>query len=155
MTSVIDKTIKVSEYLLTCRNRKNQILHPDIIAGAAGFSVSEGTIRYELTAIKGVGLLVIESIVEEREARGNYSNLKDFVTRTADKDVNKRAIENFIKAGAFDQLGGTRKQFMSIYVKVVDSIQQGRKNNLAGQISLFDLVEEEAKENFDIKLPDV
>ena len=155
MTSVIDNTTKVSEYILTCRNRKIKILPPDINSGEAGFSVSEGAIRYALTAIKGVGRPVIESIVEEREARGNYSNLKDFITRTADKDVNKRAIENFIKAGAFDQLGGTRKQFMSIYVKVVDSIQQGRKNNLVGQISLFDLVEEEEKENFDIKLPDV
>ena len=157
LTSVIDNGNKVSEYILSCRNMGIAILPPDINEGEAGFSVSNGCIRYALTAIKGVGKPVIDAIVEERKLRGPYTNLKDFITRMADKDrdVNKRAIENFIKAGAFDSLGGTRKQFMSVYVQIMDHIHQDKKNNMAGQMSLFDFVADEQKEEFDIKLPDV
>ncbi|MBE5852536.1 MAG: DNA polymerase III subunit alpha [Lachnospiraceae bacterium] len=157
LTSVIDNGNKVSEYILSCRNMGIAILPPDINEGEAGFSVSNGCIRYALTAIKGVGRPVIDAIVEERKLRGPYTNLKDFITRMADKDrdVNKRAIENFIKAGAFDSLGGTRKQFMSVYVQIMDHIHQDKKNNMAGQMSLFDFATDDQKEEFDIKLPDV
>lgn len=155
MTSVIDNPGKVAEYILTCRGMGIAILPPDINEGEAGFSVSGRAIRYALTAIKSVGRPVIDSVVEEREARGPYTNLKDFITRMADKEMNKRAIENFIKSGALDSLGGTRKQFMSIYVQILDHIHQDKKNNMAGQMTLFDIVSEEEKENFDIKLPEV
>lgn len=155
LTSVIDFSSKVSEYIMTCRSMGIAILPPDINAGEAGFSVSDGAIRYALTAIKSVGRPVIEAVVREREERGPYTNLKDFITRVADKDVNKRAMENFIKAGALDSLGGTRKQFMSIYVQIMDHIHQDRKNNMAGQISLFDIVSEEEKEDYEIKMPDI
>ena len=155
LTSVIDNPKKVSEYILTCRSMGIQILPPDINQGESGFSVSGGSIRYALTAIKSVGRPVIESIVTERKDRGAFTNLKDFITRMADKDVNKRAIENFIKAGALDGLGGTRKQFMSVYVQILDHITKDRKSNLAGQISLFDIASEEDKEEFDIRMPDV
>ncbi len=155
LTSVIDFPSKVSEYIVTCRNMGISILPPDINAGEAGFSVTKEGIRYALTAIKSVGHPVIEALVKEREERGEYKNLKDFITRMADKEVNKRAVENFIKAGALDGLGGTRKQFMSVYVQIMDSIQQDKKNNMAGQISLFDIVSEEEKEDYEIKMPDV
>ncbi len=155
LTSVIDNPKKVSEYILTCRSMGISILPPDINSGEVGFSVSEGAIRYALTAIKSIGRGVIDYIVEEREQRGLYRNLKDFITRTTGCDLNKRGIENLIKAGAFDGLGGTRKQLMSIYVQVLDSIQQDKKNNMAGQITLFDLAGEEEKESYDIRLPDV
>ena len=157
MTSVIDNAGKVSEYILTCRNMKIPILPPDINEGEEGFSVKNGAIRYALTAIKSVGRPVIDSIVQEREIRGPFHNLKDFMTRMSDqnRDVNKRAIENFIKAGAFDSLGGTRKQFMSVYVRIMDSIHQDKNNSMTGQMSLFDLVPEEQKEEFDVKLPEV
>ncbi len=155
LTSVIDFPSKVSEYIVTCRNMGISILPPDINAGEAGFSVTDGGIRYALTAIKSVGHPVIEALVKEREERGEYKNLKDFITRVADKEVNKRAVENFIKAGALDGLDGTRKQFMSVYVQIMDSIQHDKKNNMAGQISLFDIVSEEDKEDFEIKMPDV
>ncbi|MBQ7358889.1 MAG: DNA polymerase III subunit alpha [Lachnospiraceae bacterium] len=155
MTSVIDNPGKVSEYILVCRNMGIQILPPDINQGESGFSVSDGSIRYALTAIKSVGRPVIETIVEERRERGPYTNLNDFITRVADRDVNKRAVENFIKAGALDSLGGTRKQFMSVYVQIMDHIQKDKKSNLAGQMSLFDIVSEEEKDDFDVKLPDV
>ena len=155
MTSVIDNPQKVSEYILLCRGMNIELLPPDINEGVGGFSVSGGSIRYALTAIKGVGRPVIESIVKERTARGPFTNLKDFITRMADKDMNKRAIESFIKAGALDGLGGTRKQFMSVYVQIVDHIAKDKKSNLAGQISLFDIASESQKEEFDIRMPEV
>ncbi len=155
LTSVIDNPNKVSEYIMSCRSMGIEILPPDINEGESGFSVSGRQIRYALTAIKSVGRPVIDAVVEERKTRGPYTNLEDFITRMSDKEVNKRAIEHFIKAGAMDSLGGTRKQFMSVYVRIMESIHQDKKNNMAGQISLFDIVSEDQKEHFEIKLPDV
>lgn len=155
LTSVIDNSKKVSEYILTCRSMGIELLPPDINQGEAGFSVSGGSIRYALTAIKGVGRPVIDSVVEERGERGPFTNLKDFITRMAQKEVNKRVIESFIKAGALDSLNGTRRQFMSVYVQILDHITRDKKNNLAGQLSLFDIAGEEEKEEFDIRMPEV
>ncbi len=154
MTSVIDNPGKVAEYIMVCRNMGIAILPPDINKGEGQFSVDGKSIRYALTAIKS-GRPVIEAVVGERNERGLYTNLKDFITRMADKEVNKKAIENFIKAGAFDSLPGTRKQFMSAYVQIMERIIHDRKNNMAGQISLFDIVDESQKEEFEVKLPDV
>lgn len=155
LTSVIDNPGKVSEYILTCRNMGIELLPPDINQGQSGFSVSDGSIRYALTAIKGVGRSVIDRIVQERRERGPFLNLKDFISRTLDADMNKRVVENFIKAGALDSLGGTRKQFMSVYVQMMDSAAKDKKSNMAGQMSLFDIVGEESRTEFDIRLPDV
>ena len=155
LTSVIDNPGKVAGYILNCRTMGITILPPDINEGEAGFSVSRKAIRYALTAIKSVGRPIIEAIVQERKANGRYGNIKDFIARNIDNDINKRAVENFIKAGALDSLGGTRKQFMSIYVGIMDHLHQDKKNNMAGQISLFDIVSDEDKEDFDIKLPPV
>ena len=157
LTSVIDNSTKISEYILSCRNMGIQILPPDINEGEVAFSVSNGCIRYALTAIKSVGRPVIEAVVEERKLRGNYTSLKDFITRMSgrEKDVNKRAIENFIKAGVFDSFGGTRKQFMTVYASIMERIHQDKKNNMAGQISLFDLATDEQKQEFEVKMPNV
>ena len=155
LTSVIDNAGKVSSYIMVCRSMGIKILPPDVNEGLVGFSVKDGAIVYALTAIKGVGRNIIDLLVQERELRGPYKNLKDFVTRLADADLNKRVVENFIKAGAFDCLPGTRKQQMSIYVQVMDSIIKDKKSNMAGQMSLFDLVGEEQKADFDIRMPDV
>ena len=155
MTSVIDNSGKVAEYIMVCRSMGIDILPPDINQGESGFSVNGNAIRYALTAIKSVGRPVIDAVVQERKARGPYTNLKDFITRMADKDVNKKAVENFIKAGAFDSLPGTRKQFMSAYVQIMEHIVKDKKNNMAGQLSLFDIADESQKEDFDVKLPDV
>lgn len=155
LTSVIDNSGKVSEYILSCRQMGIEILPPDINEGEAGFSVTGKSIRYALTAIKGVGKPVTEALVEERKKRGPYTNLQDFITRDEKGEINKRVIENLIKAGALDSLGGTRKQYMSVYIQILEHIHQDRKNNMAGQISLFDLVEEEDKKEFDIKMPQV
>lgn len=155
MTSVIDNSGKVAEYILTCRQMGISILPPDINEGEAGFSVSGKSIRYALTAIKGVGHPVAAAVMEERAVRGPFKNLSDFITRMTDTEINKRNVENFIKSGTFDSLGGTRKQFMSVFAQMMDSQQQNKKNNLAGQLSLFDIVSEEEKADYEVKLPDV
>ncbi len=155
MTSVIDNPGKVAEYIMVCRSMGITILPPDINQGESGFSVNGSSIRYALTAIKSVGRPVIDAVVEERKERGTYTNLQDFINRIADKEINKKAIENFIKAGALDSLGGTRKQFMSTYVQIMDHIVHDRKNNMAGQMSLFDIVDESEKSSYDVQLPNV
>ncbi len=156
MTSVIENPPKVAEYIYACRQMNIKILPPDINKGVADFSVDNGCIRYGLMAIKGVGRPVIESIVEDREAFGPFKNLEDFITRISMKDtMNKRVIENFIKAGALDCLGGTRKQFMSIYIQIVEHVNQEKKYAMTGQMTLFDLVDDEQKSEFEIKLPNV
>ena len=156
MTSVIDNPSKVSEYIYACRQMNIKILPPDINKGEANFSVDGGDIRYGLAAIKSIGRPVIKSIVEDREELGLFQNLEDFITRLSAKNVlNKRTIENLIKAGALDTLGGTRKQFMSIYVQIVDHVTQEKKNSMVGQMTLFDLVSEDQKEEFQIRMPDV
>ena len=147
MTSVIDNPRKVAEYIMTCRGMGITILPPDINEGERGFSVQGSSIRYALTAIKSIGRPVIDIVVEERTIRGPYTNLKDFITRLADKEIiTKKTIENFIKAGAFDSLPGTRKQFMSAYVQIMESIIHDKKNIMAVQIMLFDMLYEEQKE---------
>lgn len=155
LTSVIDNAGKVSSYIMTCRAMGIRILPPDVNEGLVGFSVKEGAIVYALTAIKGVGRNIIDLIVAERSQRGPFQNLKDFIERLAEADLNKRVVENFIKAGAFDCLPGTRKQKMSVYVQIMDSMIKDKKNNMAGQMSLFDFASEEEKADYDIKLPDV
>ena len=156
MTSVIDNPSKVSEYIYACRQMNIKILPPDINKGEANFSVDGGDIRYGLAAIKSSGRPVIKAIVEDREELGLFQNLEDFITRLSAKNIlNKRTIENLIKAGALDTLGGTRKQFMSIYVQIVDHVTQEKKNSMVGQMTLFDLVSEDQKEEFQIRMPDV
>ena len=156
MTSVIDNPSKVSEYIYACRQMNIKILPKDINKGEANFSVDGGDIRYGLAAIKSIGRPVIKAIVEDREELGLFQNLEDFITRLSAKNIlNKRTIENLIKAGALDTLGGTRKQFMSIYVQIVDHVTQEKKNSMVGQMTLFDLVSEDQKEEFQIRMPDV
>ena len=155
MTSVIDNPGKVSEYIYTCKQMGIAVLPPDINKGEGNFSVDNGNIRYGLAAIKSIGKPVIHAILEERKAGGPFKTLKDFIERLSSREVNKRTIESFIKSGAFDSLGGTRKQFMMVYVKILDQVNQERKYSMTGQMSLFDMVSDEQKSEFDIPLPDV
>ena len=155
MTSVIDNPGKVAEYIYTCRQMGIGILPPDINEGVGNFSVDGGNIRYGLAAIKSIGRPVIESLIRERERGGKFRSLKDFIERMSGKEVNKRTIEHFIKSGAFDSLGGTRKQFMVVYIQLMDQVNQERKYSMTGQMSLFDLVGEEEKAEFDTQMPDV
>lgn len=155
MTSVIDNPPKVAGYILSSRRMGIAILPPDINKGDSTFSVDGGGIRYGLSAIKSIGKPVIEAIVAERNQRGAFTSLRDFIERMTGKDVNKKAIENFIKAGAFDELPGNRRQKMMVYAQILDAIVQEKKNMMAGQMSLFDFVSEEEKTAYEIHMPDV
>ena len=155
MTSVIDNPTKVAEYIMECRKMNIELLPPDINEGERDFSVSNGKIRYALSAIKSVGRSVIDSIVYERSQNGVYVSLKDFVERLSGKEVNKRTVEGFIKAGALDGLHATRKQLMAVYVQVMDQVNQERKKSMTGQMTLFDFVSEDEKVNFDVHYPNV
>ena len=154
MTSVIEMPNKVAEYILVCRQMGIKILPPDINVGTYGFSTDNGAIRYGLSAIKSVGRPVIEALVRERGENGEYCSLKDFIERNIDQ-INKRAIENFIKAGALDCLEGNRHQKMIVYSQITDSVNQEKKHTMAGQLSLFDIVSEEDKKDFEIRMPNV
>ncbi len=152
MTSVVEMPNKVAEYISVCRQMGIQILPPDINRGMYGFSVDNGAIRYALSAIKSIGRPVIEGIVREREEHGEYTSLKNFVERNI-VQLNKRVVENLIKAGAMDCLEGNRRQKMTVYMQIIDSINQEKKHTMAGQMSLFDIVPEEDKKEFEIRMP--
>ena len=155
ITSVLDRTDKVSEYIAHCRKLDIPILPPDINEGYSQFSVSGNAIRYGLSALKSVGRPVIDAIVAEREAHGRYRDLKDFISRLSNKEVNKRTIESFIKSGALDSFPANRRQMMMIYVQLIDQVNQEKKSAMTGQMSLMDLLGEEEKKAFDIRYPDV
>ena len=159
MTSVLDNTSKVSEYIINCRNMGIEILPPDVNEGEGNFSVSYGEdggkIRYGLSAIKGLGRPIIDAIVQEREKNGKYLDMKDFAMRLSAKEVNKRTMENFIKAGAFDSMKGNRRQKMLVYAQILEEVNREKKDNIAGQMSLFDFVDEEQKKAFEVQFPAV
>jgi len=156
MTSIMDRTDKLSEYIAKCKEMDIDILPPDINKSESGFSVDAHSIRYGLTAIKGVGRNVIDAIVEERKLGGDYKSLYDFAQRLCGiTDVNKRLVENLIKSGAMDGFGLTRKQLIYIYMDVLEDVNKEKKDSMSGQMSLFDIVSDEHKEEFQVKVPDV
>ena len=155
MTSCIDNPGKVAEYILSSRQMGISILPPDINRSEGKFTVDGQAIRYGMAAVKGIGKPVMEAIVEERSANGPFRSLKDFAERLSGKEVNKRTVENFIKAGAFDCFGVTRKQLMFVYANVLDDVAREKKDSLSGQMSLFDFVDETAKRSYETVYPDV
>jgi DNA polymerase-3 subunit alpha len=155
MTSVMGSTSSIFEYIYCCRRMGIDILAPDINEGIGRFRATGKSIRYGMSAIKGVGKAVIDEIVSERENGGFYTSLKDFCLRLQNKSINKRTIESLIKAGALDTLPGTRKQKMCIYLEVMDTASQESKAKMTGQVSLFELIGEEEKEEWETALPDV
>ena len=155
MTSYIENAGKVTEYIYVCRQMGIEILPPDINTGVAEFSVKDGRIVYGLSAIKNIGRNVIDLVVNERETNGPYKSLQDFLERMPGKEVNKRAIENLILAGAFDAMEGNRRQKMMIYPAIMDGIHASNKNSMEGQMSLMDFLGEEEKEEFEVRMPDV
>ena len=155
MTSVKDNVGKVSEYILACRQMGMKIAPPDINEGEGGFSVSGGAIRYGLSAIKSIGQAVVDEIVRERSERGPFTTLEDFIDRMSNKEVNKRTVESFIKSGSLDSLPGTRKQKFLVSAQLIDEKSKEKKNSMEGQMSLFDFVAEEEKEQYQISFPNV
>lgn len=155
MTSVLDVGTKVSEYILTAKGMGISLLPPDINEGVGTFSVSGKDIRYGLSAIKSIGRPVIELLLEERHRRGKFATIEDFIVRLgSEREVTKRTVENLIKAGAMDCLPGTRKQKLMVYEKIMDRVSSEKKGSMAGQMTLFDIVPEEEKSDFEIKLPE-
>ena len=155
MTSVIDSASgKIANYIQVCRDMNIPVLPPDINAGEGVFSVDGDGIRYGMYAIKSVGRPVIDHIVEERKAHGPYKNLEEFINRVNGREVNKRSLENLIKAGAMDCLEGNRRQKVYVFPMILDSVNESKKKNMEGQVSLFDLVPEETKSSFEIQFPD-
>lgn len=155
MTSVIDNSVKVAEYIMTCRQMGIKILPPDINHGVSSFSVDNGMILYGLSAVKSIGRPVVAAIEQERTLAGPFTSLKNFIERMSGREVNKRSIENFIKAGAFDSFGATRRQQMMVYAQIMDQVAQDRKKNISGQMTLFDFMDEEEKQAFEIRYPNV
>ena len=155
LTSVLDNTTKISEYILTCRQMGISILPPDINEGMSGFSVSGKNIRYGLSAIKSIGRNVVDAIVRERDLAGPFTSLDDFVSRMSGKEVNKKTVENFIKAGAMDSLPGNRRQKLMVVPEMMDQKSRERKTSMEGQLSLFDFAAAEDRENFQITMPKV
>ena len=155
MTSVKDNVTKVSEYIMSCRQMGMKIVPPDINEGESGFSVSGGAIRYGLSAIKSIGQSVVDAIVREREERGRFCTLEEFVDRMDSREINRRTLESFIKSGAMDCLPGTRKQKFLVSAQLLEQKNKEKKNSMEGQMSLFDFVGEEEKKDFQISFPNV
>lgn len=155
MTSVIDNSAKAAEYLLHCKELGISVLPPDINVGQGEFTAEGNAVRYGLYAIKSLGRPVIDSIIGERKKGGSYRTLQDFIERTVQRDINKRAIENLIKAGACDGLDGNRHQMSIVYTSMVDDVVRRKKTGLEGQMSLFDFVGEEDKKDYEVHYPNV
>ena len=155
LTSVIDNSSKVIEYVQTCKGMGIDILPPDINQSERNFTAQGGAIRYGLSALKSIGKAMVDQIVSERNARGPFQNLQEFLERISECDLSKRIVESLIKAGALDCLEGNRRQKMMIYTSIMDNISQSKKKMMAGQMSLFDIVDDELKSDFEIKFPKV
>ena len=153
MTSVIDNTRKVSEYIFTCRQMGIKVLPPDVNEGEGVFTAVGDNIRYGLYAIKSIGRPVVDLILQEREENGTYKTLQSFLERVSCREVNKRAVENLIKAGALDGLDGNRQQMITVFSTIMDNLASEKKKSMSGQMTLFDLVPEEEKQDYEIRLP--
>lgn len=154
MTSVIDNTSKVAGYIYACKQMNIGILPPDVNESQMEFTVENGKIRFAMAAIKSLGRPTIQAILKERRENGSFVSMQDFVTRMSHA-LNKRAIENFVKAGAFDTFGHTRKSMMIVSESMLDSAIKHNKDSMSGQMSLFDFAAEEDKKAFEIRIPDV
>lgn len=156
LTSVLDSSDKVAEYISACKDMGIRLLPPDINRSGADFTVQGEDIRFGLAAIKGVGRSVVEHIVAEREEGGPYTSFQQFCERTFDTDLNRRALENMIRCGVFDSLGNRRSQLVSVMNVVLDGIADTRKRNLEGQFDLFGgFGGEDSADMAQVQLPDI
>ena len=144
LTSILDSSTKVAEYIAECRNMGIKLLPPDVNLSDANFTVDGENIRFGLVAIKGIGWGAIEELTAERERGGSFQSFEDFCRRMSGKELNRRAVENLIKAGAFDSMGYTRRSLIEVAGAVIESIAQQNRDNISGQIDLFGGFEEES-----------
>ena len=154
LTSVLDSSDKISEYIQAAREMNISVLPPDVNESYDSFSVSGQDIRFGLAAVKGVGRSFMKQLVEERTENGLFASFQDFCERMYDRELNRRALESLIKAGAFDSMGYRRSQLLKIVGPVVDAIAQSRKKNIEGQMDLFGMGND-AVQDTQIALPDI
>lgn len=152
LSSIMDNTTKVAEYIEDCHRMGIELLPPDVNEGYANFSVSNGKIRFGLSAIKNVGKGNISALVANRAKKGNYISLRQFLDRLSG-ELNTRCIESLIKAGAFDSLGGNRSQYMLVYKQIYTGLGQSKKKNLEGQLDLFGMSTQNAETVYKDELP--
>ena len=143
LTSVLDNTTKTAGYIADCREMGITLLHPDINTSEDTFTVEPDGIRFGLGAVKNIGRGLIRQMVAERERNGSFKTPEDFIERMIDSDLNKRAVENLIKCGAMDGLGLNRAQMLYAYDILMDDISKRKKSNIAGQMQLFDMFDDE------------
>ena len=155
LTSVRDNSTKLASYIEAVKRMGIKVLSPDINEGYGKFTVAGDAIRYGMSAIKSVGDSVVDVVIEERKANGKFKDLRDYITRLSGKEANKRTIESFIMAGAFDCFGKNRRQLMMAYPDISGAVTNEKKKNATGQMSLLDFMGEESKEAFDVEYPDV
>ncbi|NLT58598.1 MAG: DNA polymerase III subunit alpha [Clostridiales bacterium] len=137
LTTVLENSAKVSEYIGECIRMGIPVLPPDINESDAGFSVAGEAIRFGLVAVKNIGFALIEGLIAEREKGGPFGGLADFIDRMSGHDINKKAVFSLIAAGAFDQFGHNRAQLMAVYEGLMDDASSDRRSNVAGQLNLF------------------
>ncbi|MBQ6258289.1 MAG: DNA polymerase III subunit alpha [Lachnospiraceae bacterium] len=154
MTSFLDRTEKVAEYISVVRDLGITVLPPDVNSGEGPFTAEDHKIRFGMYAIKSIGHGVIDAITEEREKSGPFRNLSDFLERVNGRDITKRSVENLIKAGALDCFEGNRRQKLSVYLEIMDEVADRKKGQVSGQITLFDIASDEQKKEFRVSLPD-
>lgn len=154
LTSVLDVPSKISEYIAEAKEMGVRVLPPDVNSSEDGFSVSGEDIRFGLAAIKNVGRAFMRQLVEERQENGPYTSLMDFCERLYDKDLNRRALESMIQAGAFDSMGFHRSQMLAVYERVVDAVANERRKNVEGQLDLFGMGVENVQDE-EIAMPNL
>ena len=154
LTSVLDVPGKISEYIAEAKEMGIRVLPPDVNSSEDGFSVSGEDIRFGLAAIKNVGRAFMRQLVEERQANGPYVSLMDFCERLYDKELNRRALESMIQAGAFDSMGFHRSQMLAVYERVVDAVANERRKNVEGQLDLFGMGVENVQDE-EIAMPNL
>ena len=137
LTSVLDSSTKVAEYIAECRDMGIRLLPPDVNESGARFTVSGGNIRFGLVAVKNVGEKFVLQLIDERESGGPFTGLQDFCRRMAGKELNRRAVESLIRAGAFDSSGLNRRSMLSALDMVLGGIAEDGRKNVAGQLDLF------------------
>lgn len=155
ISSVKENSGKVASYIQICRGMGIELLPPDINDGQGDFSVTGGKIRYGLSGVKSVGEGVTDVIQEELKKGGPFRGLEDYISRLSNKEANKRTIESFICAGAFDSFGYTRKQMLMTYPDILSQSNQNKKSAMTGQMSLLDFLDDDNKTEFEVKYPDV
>ena len=157
LTSVLDNSDKVAEYIAECKECRIPLLPPDVNHSFDRFTVEEGGIRFGLVAIKNIGRGFIQTLVRERQQGGAFASFQDFCERMFDcSDMNKRAVENLIRSGAFDCLGARRSQLIAVYEKVLDAIATNRRQNVEGQLDFFGMsAAAESTAYTEIELPDI